>query len=50
AILFILSDSLIALNKFYEPNELYGVTIMITYIFAQFLICKAMIVKSIPVK
>jgi len=50
AILFILSDSLIALNKFYEPNELYGVTIMITYILAQFLICKAMIVKSIPVK
>jgi uncharacterized membrane protein YhhN len=49
AIIFILSDSLIALNKFYEPNELYGVTIMITYILAQFLICKAMIVKSIDV-
>ncbi|MFT4575793.1 MAG: putative membrane protein YhhN [Polaribacter sp.] len=46
AIIFILSDSLIALNKFYEPNELYRVTIMITYILAQFLICKAMIVKS----
>ena len=46
AIIFILSDSLIALNKFYEPNELYGVTIMITYILAQYLICKAMIVKS----
>jgi len=46
AILFILSDSLIALNKFYEPNDLYGVTIMITYILAQFLICKAMVVKS----
>ena len=50
AIIFILSDSLIALNKFYEPNELYGVTIMITYILAQFLICKAMIVKSNFVK
>jgi len=46
AIIFILSDSLIAMNKFYEPNEMYGVTIMITYILAQFLICKAMIVKS----
>lgn len=46
AILFILSDSLIALNKFYESNEIYGVSIMITYILAQFLICKAMIVKS----
>lgn len=46
ALLFILSDSLIALNKFYEPNEIYGVSIMITYILAQFLICKAMIVKT----
>ena len=46
AIIFILSDSLIALNKFYEPNEIYGVAIMVTYILAQFLICKAMIVKS----
>ena len=46
AAIFIVSDRLIALNKFYEPNEFYGVTIMITYIVAQFLICKAMIVKS----
>ena len=46
AVLFILSDSLIALNKFYEPNEIYGVSIMVTYILAQFLICKAMIVKT----
>ena len=46
AIIFILSDSLIALDKFYQPNEIYGATIMITYILAQFLICKAMIVKS----
>ena len=46
ALLFILSDSLIALNKFYEPNEIYGVSIMVTYILAQFLICKAMIVKT----
>ena len=46
ALIFILSDSLLALNKFYEPNEIYGVSIMITYILAQFLICKAMIVKT----
>lgn len=46
AILFIFSDSLIALNKFYEPNEIYGVSIMVTYILAQYLICKGMIVKS----
>jgi uncharacterized membrane protein YhhN len=46
ALLFLLSDSLIALNKFYEPHDIYGVSIMITYILAQFLICKAMIVKT----
>ncbi len=46
AILFILSDSLIAVNKFFEPNEIHGVSIMVSYILAQFLICKAMIVKS----
>jgi len=46
AVIFILSDSLIALNKFYKPNEIYGVAIMITYILAQFLICKALIVKT----
>lgn len=46
AIFFIVSDSMIALNKFYEPNALYGVTIMVTYIIAQYMICKAMIIKS----
>jgi len=46
AVIFILSDSLIALNKFYKPNEIYGVAIIINYILAQFLICKALIVKT----
>jgi len=46
ALIFILSDCLIALNKFYEPSEFYGVSIMITYILAQFLICKAIVLKS----
>lgn len=46
ALIFIISDSLIAINKFYEPSEFYGVSIMITYILAQFLICKALVLKS----
>ncbi|MGJ8742907.1 lysoplasmalogenase [Polaribacter sp.] len=46
AILFVFSDSLIAINRFYEPKEMYGISIMLTYIVAQYLICKAMIVKS----
>lgn len=46
ALIFISSDSVLAINKFYQSQEIYGVVIMITYILAQFLICKAMIVKS----
>lgn len=46
ATIFIVSDSLIAINKFYEAREIYGISIMITYIVAQYLICKAMIVKD----
>ena len=46
ALIFILSDSILALNKFYESSEILGVSIMITYIVAQYLICKSMILKS----
>ncbi|MCL7763124.1 lysoplasmalogenase [Polaribacter sp. Z014] len=46
AVFFILSDSLLAINKFYEAREVYGISIMITYIVAQYLICKTMIGKS----
>ncbi|CAL2055146.1 lysoplasmalogenase [Tenacibaculum sp. 190524A05c] len=47
ALIFILSDSIIAINKFYMENASLGSLIMITYIVAQYLICKAMIAKSI---
>ena len=47
AIFFIASDSMIALNRFYEPQEMYSVAIMITYIVAQYLLCKAIIVKNV---
>ena len=46
ALLFIASDSLIAIHKFYNPQEFYGVIIMTTYILAQFLITKSFISKS----
>ena len=46
AIIFITSDSLIAINKFYAPNEKSQFFIMITYILAQYLICKAFISKA----
>jgi uncharacterized membrane protein YhhN len=38
AILFIISDSVLAVNKFYRPFESAGVFIMLTYGFAQLLI------------
>lgn len=38
SVLFILSDSMIAINKFYQPFEGAGIAIMTTYVAAQFLI------------
>ena len=46
ALLFILSDSLIAINSFYSANEMYSFLIMTTYILAQYFIVKSFIVKS----
>lgn len=43
AILFMISDSLIAINKFLEPLSMAEFWIMITYISAQFLIVKGLI-------
>jgi uncharacterized membrane protein YhhN len=43
ALLFILSDSMIALNKFHEEQSFYPVTIMLTYIVAQYLIASYML-------
>ena len=38
ALLFVLSDSILAINKFYMPFDLAGTFIMLTYGFAQYLI------------
>ena len=38
AMLFVISDSMIAINKFHQPFELARVTIMTSYITAQYLI------------
>lgn len=46
AVIFIVSDSLIAINRFYEAQELYSILIIITYLVAQYIICKAMIAKT----
>lgn len=46
AILFIASDSLIALNNFYTPKRLFDISIIVLYIVAQYLIVKALIAKN----
>lgn len=43
AVLFILSDSILAINKFYQPFEAAGLLIMLTYGIAQLLITKGAI-------
>lgn len=43
AVVFISSDSLLAINKFYNSNEVFEVLIMITYIVAQYLIFRSMV-------
>lgn len=46
AILFISSDSLLAINKFYSANDIFAVLVMVTYIMSQYLICRSMIFES----
>ncbi|WP_157730164.1 lysoplasmalogenase [Tenacibaculum jejuense] len=46
ALIFILSDTILALHKFYSPQPIFLNSIMITYIVAQFYICKGMISKG----
>lgn len=43
ATFFILSDATLAINKFYIAQSYFPVFIMITYVLAQYLICKYMI-------
>jgi uncharacterized membrane protein YhhN len=46
AILFVLSDSLLAINKFYQPVPLAGIWIMLTYCAAQYFILRGFIKKG----
>ena len=43
AILFVLSDSLLAINKFYQPFPMASVGIMLTYCLAQYFIIRGCI-------
>lgn len=46
AIVFMISDSILAINKFDFSTHLFEVLIMVTYIFAQYLIYRSMVLKA----
>lgn len=48
ALLFITSDSIIAINKFVQPLPFASLLIMSTYIIAQYLIVRGMLIYSFP--
>jgi uncharacterized membrane protein YhhN len=46
ALIFISSDSILAINKFYNTTQIFAVLIMITYIVAQYLIYRSMVASQ----
>jgi uncharacterized membrane protein YhhN len=46
ALVFISSDAMLALNKFYISNEYLNLMVMLSYIVAQYLIFRAMVFKG----
>lgn len=46
AVFFIISDSILAINKFYHSSVVFNVIIMVTYIVAQYLIYKSEVENS----
>ena len=46
-LIFITSDAVLALNMFYKKQSFYPLLIMVTYVMAQFLICKFVLLNSI---
>jgi uncharacterized membrane protein YhhN len=45
SLLFVISDSVIAINKFFQPIPFDGIIVMSTYMAAQFLIVKGLILQ-----
>jgi len=46
AIIFMISDSLLAINKFYNPAHILDVTVIITYVLAQYFIFRSMVLET----
>lgn len=46
AFVFIISDAVLAINKFYQPQHLLEVAVMVTYVTAQYLIYRSVILDE----
>ena len=46
AVIFMVSDSVLAINKFYEASHLFEIIVMSTYILAQYLIFRSMVLTE----
>ena len=46
ALLFMISDTLLAINKFYNPVHILEIFVMVTYILAQYFIFRSMVQKN----
>lgn len=46
AVIFMISDSLLAINKFYNPVHVLEVIVMATYVLAQYFIFRSMVQKN----
>ena len=47
AIVFMISDSILAINKFYESSLFFEIIVMVTYVSAQYLIYKSMVCEQV---
>ncbi len=45
-LIFIISDTVLALNMFYKKQSFYPILIMITYVIAQYLICRFVLLNE----
>jgi uncharacterized membrane protein YhhN len=50
AVVFIASDAILAINKFYSTTDVLEVFIMVTYITAQYIIYKSMVFGNLKIK
>lgn len=46
AVVFMISDSLLAINKFYSPAHILEIFVMVTYVLAQYFIFRSMILET----